>query len=73
MLERGTLLLMDLDAEGRARAAHLMRKYRDTPMSLADSSLVVMAERLQLQTIFTLDRDFEVYRIDGRRPFSLLP
>ncbi|MFN2462712.1 MAG: type II toxin-antitoxin system VapC family toxin, partial [Candidatus Dormibacteria bacterium] len=55
MVERATLLLMDLDLSGRARAARLMETYRDLPMSLADASLVATAEVLQVDTVFTLD------------------
>ena len=73
MIERGILLLVDLDAEGRSRAAQLMLKYRDLPMALADATLVAMAETLEVSTVFTLDRDFEVYRLNGRRPFKILP
>jgi predicted nucleic acid-binding protein len=44
----------------------LMEKYRDTPMDLADASLIVVAQSLALRQVFTLDRDFYVYRLqDG--------
>ena len=43
-----------------------MEKYKDTPMDLADASLVAAAERLGLTRIFTVDSDFYVYRLaDG--------
>jgi predicted nucleic acid-binding protein len=46
--------------------AALMEKYRDTPMDLADASLVVVAESHSARRVFTLDRDFYVYRLaDG--------
>ncbi len=44
----------------------LMAKYQDTPMDLADASLIAVAERLSLRRIFTIDTDFYVYRLsDG--------
>lgn len=44
----------------------LMEKYKDTPMDLADASLVAAAESLGLTRIFTVDSDFYVYRLaDG--------
>lgn len=56
-----------------SRAAALMDKYSSLPMDFADATLVVLAERLQTRTVFTLDRrDFGVYRV-GRRVFRLLP
>ena len=50
----------------------LMRKYRDTPMSLADACLVRMAEVHEQHAVMTLDRDFLVYRKNGRVPLGLI-
>lgn len=52
----------------------LMRRYRDRPMDFADATLVHIAERESLSTIFTIDHsDFETYRIGGRKRFRILP
>jgi len=46
---------------GRMRA--LMEQYADLPMDFADASLLVLAERLRVDKIFTLDRrGFAVFR-----------
>jgi len=46
------------------RALDLMDRYVDHPMDLADASLVVAAEALDVRRIFTLDRgDFSTYRV----------
>jgi hypothetical protein len=46
----------------------LMQKYEDTSMDLADASLVVLAETMQMKQIFTIDSDFYIYRLaDGSR------
>jgi predicted nucleic acid-binding protein len=51
----------------------LMRKYRDLPMDLADAALVRVAERDEVNTVFTTDRsDFSAYRMHGSRRFRLL-
>jgi predicted nucleic acid-binding protein len=50
------------------RASVLMDKYADQPMDFADATLVVLAERLRVTSIFTIDRDFRVYRA-GRKAF----
>jgi predicted nucleic acid-binding protein len=52
------------------RALH--RKYRDRPISLADASIVRMAEIFERHRIFTLDSDFTVYRRNGREPLDLM-
>ena len=52
----------------------LMRRHADRPMDFADATLVSLAERERLSTIFTLDHDdFETYRIEGRRRFHIVP
>ncbi len=56
----------------QTRMRELMRKYEDTPMDLADASLVAAAETLGLRQIFTLDRDFYAYRIKGRTSFEII-
>lgn len=48
----------------------LLQKYRDRPMDLANASLVVLAGRLGVAEILTIDRaDFDVYRLAGNRRF----
>lgn len=51
----------------------LMQTYRDTPMDLADASLVAAAEVLGTTRIFTTDSDFYIYRIGGKQPFEVIP
>ena len=49
------------------RAAALMERYANVPMSFADACLVAMAEQMPEAKIFTLDRDFLIYRrADGQ-------
>jgi len=44
----------------------LMETYQDTPMDLADASLVATAESHSMRRIFTLDSHFYIYRLpDG--------
>jgi len=62
----GGLLLHDLTPVETDRMQTLMVKYKDTPMDLADASLVVTAESRSLTRIFSVDGDFYVYRLaDG--------
>lgn len=62
----GRLVLYDLLSTDIDRMAHLMEKYQDTPMDLADASLVAVADRLSLRRIFSLDTHFYIYRLsDG--------
>ncbi len=49
-----------------------MEVYADRPMDFADASLITAAERLDIRTIFTIDRnDFETYRVRrGHRHYA---
>jgi predicted nucleic acid-binding protein len=52
----------------------LMAKYRDRPMDFADATLVHLAQREALSTVFTIDHDdFETYHIGGRKRFRIVP
>ena len=51
-----------------------METYEDLPMDFADPTLVVLAEELGTNLVFTTDRrDFSTYRIGGRRRFRIEP
>jgi predicted nucleic acid-binding protein len=72
MLERGAVKTAFSMEENRADVLNLLRKYADQPMSLADACLVRMAELHDNCQIFTTDRDFLVYRRNGRHVIPLL-
>jgi predicted nucleic acid-binding protein len=57
---------IDLEEEAASIEA-LLRRYADTPMSLADACLVRLTERHPDCRLFTLDSDFEHYRRNGRQ------
>ena len=68
-------LEMAVISDGELPAVHaLMSRYWGRPMDFADATLVYLAHRETLSTVFTVDRaDFETYRINGRRRFRVLP
>jgi predicted nucleic acid-binding protein len=49
-----------------------MHRYADAGVSLADACLVRMSEIHERCQVLTLDRDFLVYRRDGRRTIPLV-
>jgi uncharacterized protein len=56
------------------RIADLVRQYADFPLGGADASIVALAERLDIETIVTLDdRHFRAVRPRHRKAFRLLP
>lgn len=70
---RGTLVVHSLENGQLRRARELMRRYRDLPMDLADATLVAFAEAQRITQVFTLDKDFRVYRLHGRKAFDIVP
>lgn len=69
----GRLIIHDLTAAEIDRMMTLMDKYRDTPMDLADASLVATAESLGQRAILTLDSHFRVYRLADGSTFEVVP
>jgi predicted nucleic acid-binding protein len=73
LAETGRLHLYDLDRAQVVRSRALMDKYADLPMDLADATLVALAEAEDKRTVFTVDSDFRVYRLHGRRAVTVIP
>lgn len=70
---KGNLEIAEPTPKLTVRSRELMAKYQDVPMDLADASLVALAEDRNIDRIFSLDGDFEIYRLTGRRRFKLIP
>ena len=71
-IRSGVVTMLPIADDDLLRLERLMLKYADLPMDFADATLVHVAEREQLTTILTLDRDFAIYRIGGRKTFRLV-
>jgi len=64
----------DIVATELGRIRILMERYADLPMDFADASLVILAERLRVFNIFTLDRrGFSVFRPRNAQGFEIFP
>lgn len=73
MLEE-EVLVVDLDREDYERSLYLMIQYSDLRLSLVDASVIAIAERLEQDTIATLDRrHFSVVRPLHIDAFTLVP
>lgn len=56
------------------RMRELMEQYADLPMDFADASLVVLAERLRVFKVFTIDRrGFGIFRPRYAEAFEIFP
>jgi len=55
------------------RMRELMNQYSDSPMDLADASLVSAADRLDHRRVFTVDSHFYAYRHKQGHAFEVVP
>lgn len=72
-VNQGGIQIYDLKGEQFKRCRELMKKYKDLPMDLADATIVSAAETVNISTIFTIDKDFRVYRTKQGKNFRLIP
>jgi uncharacterized protein len=71
-VRRGAIEMPFRLTDHAVRVGQLMAKYAQIPMSLADACLVCMAELHAESAVFTIDRDFRVYRKHGRTVIPVL-
>lgn len=72
-VKRGAYLLETMTGADIDRAQAIIERYAGLGISLADASIVVLAERRRVRDVLTLDeRHFRVLAAD-RKPLRLLP
>jgi hypothetical protein len=70
----GVWLLAPFENDALQWLESFMKKYRRLGAQLADATLVYLAEREEIETVFTLDyREFSVYRYKKNKPLKLIP
>lgn len=74
LVRSGAIALATIEQSELPAIHALMLRYSDRPMDFADATLVYLAKREKLTTMFTVDHaDFDTYRIEGRRRFRVIP
>ena len=71
-IKRGAMRLANLDYEDLERLIELIQRYEKVPMDLADASLMVISERMNIRDIVTIDSDFTIYRTENKEYLSNL-
>jgi predicted nucleic acid-binding protein len=66
-VNRRGLILHDIPQGDLLRISALINQYHDLPMDFADATLVLAAERRGIGTIISIDSDFDIYRLPGKR------
>jgi uncharacterized protein len=73
-IRSGAIRLAVIEDSDLPEIQTLMSRYWEHPMDFADATLVYLARREGLSTIFTVDHaDFNTYRIEGRKRFRVFP
>ena len=73
-IDDDSIIVVNLDAVDYRRVRALMRTYADLPLEFVDAAVVAVAERLEEDTIATLDRrHFSVVRPLHVPAFTLVP
>lgn len=74
-IRTGAISVAPIDDDDLPRLNALMATYADRPMDFADATLVRLAEREGIDSVFTVDfADFATYRIgDNDGAFTIIP
>jgi predicted nucleic acid-binding protein len=60
------IILHEIEQQDIARIIELTRKYSDRPMDFADATLVTVAEKTGINTIISIDSDFDIYMLSRK-------
>jgi len=67
-IRRGGIEIFNIEKNDIERMITLTKKYSDLPMDLADCSLIIVAEKMAINEIISIDSDYDVYRTLKREP-----
>ncbi len=71
-VDRGALEVAGPVREDLNRIIELTEKYQDQPIDFADATLLAVAERKQLDSVISIDSDFQIYRTAQGKPLEML-
>ena len=69
-INAGAVTIKNITSDDFSRIKELTAKYSDLPMDFADACLVLLGEKLNVGSIATIDRDFDIYRLNGKKTFT---
>ena len=73
LVVNGLRRIHNASAHEVVRMQELMTVFHDTPMDLADASVVAAYESLANSTVFTIDSHFYAYRTSAGSALALVP
>ena len=66
----GAVTIENTSSSDLLRIIELTTKYVGLPIDFADACLVYLGEKFNISEIATIDRDFDIYRLNDKRPFT---
>ena len=66
----GAVSIESITTSDLHKIQELTIKYADLPMDFADACLVFLGDKLKINEIATIDRDFDIYRLKGKKSFT---
>ncbi|MBL1259871.1 MAG: PIN domain-containing protein [Thiotrichaceae bacterium] len=69
-VDAGAITVESITVDDFQKIRALIIKYSDLPMDFADACLVFLGEKMNVSKVATIDRDFDVYRLKGKRSFT---
>ncbi len=68
----GGLEIFNLNSGNLSRIIELQKKYSNLPMDFADATLLIAADAINTTKVFSLDKDFSIYRLLSKRQMENL-
>lgn len=65
-----SITIEHIESDDIIEIGKLFEKYSDLPMDFADACVVYICEKLGTNDVATVDSDFEIYRLKGRKSFK---
>ena len=65
-LQKDPIQIPEMGKANLEKLRKLILKYKNVPMDLADASLVLLSEEMNIKQIITLDSDYIVYKINKK-------
>ena len=68
----GGLEIFELEREHLSRIIELQGQYSNLSMDFADATLLIVSECLNISKVFSIDKDFSIYRVLDKKRFENL-
>ena len=66
--KKGGIEIFNIAKNDIERMITLTKKYSDLPIDLADCSLIIVAKKMAINEIISIDSDYDIYRTLKREP-----